>query len=275
MRLPPGNTAPSGYLSARADVEGRIESLREARAGAEAAGEAVPLCEVEGFTLEVVPHGLNSHPVAMRCAELTVCVTDRRNRPPAAIQLGSAFIQTACVDEAWRTAVRVASSVVGVVLRDIKVSRIDLFADIADWRLRRSDWDGFITHAKVRAIGQPAPGEVETFQVGKSPRMMRLYRKDIEIRDKGGFAHVFWQGHEGAVVRVEVQVSSDELRKYGFASVDETLASCGDIWRHATTKFLEVRVPGPGPREAWSLTPEWELVQRVGFESFRHSGVVP
>lgn len=263
------------YLSARADVEGKIESLREARARAGAIGEPVPLCEVEGFAFEVLPYGLNSYPVVLRCEEFTVCVTDRRNRPPVAIQLGSAFIQTVGVDEAWRIAGRVASLAIGVTLREIKVSRVDLFADFADWRLHRSDWDGFITHAKVRAIGQPAPSEVETFQVGKSPCLLRLYRKDIEIRDKGGFAHVFWQGHEGAVVRVEVQVSSDELRKYGFASVEETLASCGDIWRRVTTKFLEVRVPGPGPREAWPLALEWELVQRVAFESFPYSGVVP
>ena len=107
---------------------------------------------------------------------------------------------------------------VGVPLGNVAVARLDLFADFADWCLFRSDWAGLMTRAKVRAIGEPASGEVETFQIGTSPLLVRLYRKDIEVRDKGGFAPVFWGGYTGPVVRVEVQVSPEHLRKYGFPS---------------------------------------------------------
>lgn len=264
------------YVSARGDLSACFGPLRAALSRAQSTGEPVPWPDVEGFALEVLPYGGNGYPVIVECAEFRIYATDRKNRAPVWVQIFSDYLRTVGVEHAWSAALRAAAAIVGVALIHPKVSRIDLFSDFADWRLLRSDWDGLIRHAKVRAIGEPAPGEVETFQIGKSPLLARLYRKDIEQLQSGGAASVFWDGYPGPVVRVEVQASSGHLRGYRFGSVAEMLASCGDVWRHATSdRFLELRVPAPRPREEWLLRPEWKEVQRVGFTSFPHSGLVP
>ena len=262
------------YVSARANVGVTFDTLREARKRAESTQEPVPL-QVDGFALDVMPYVRYGYRVLLECADFLLYATDAPNRPTARLELRSPYIQTVGVDHAWRTALDVASAVVGAPLGNETVARLDLFADFADWELFRSDWAGLCTRAKVRAIGEPAPGQVETFQIGTSPLLARLYRKDIEVRDKGGFAPVFWGGYSGPVVRVEVQASPDYLRKFGFASVSAALASCGDVWRHATDEFVELRVPSDARREVRPLRPEWEEVRRVGFEKFTHSGLIP
>ena len=263
------------YLAARGEVEGTFGPLREARAKADAVGEPVAWGEVFGFALEVMPFARYGYPVLLECAEFSLYATDRANRPTIRLELRSAYIQTVGVDRAWRTGIQAAESVVGAALHDVKVARLDLFADFADWCLWRSDWDGLVSRAKVRAIGEPEPGQVETYQVGTTPLLVRLYRKDIEVRDRGGFAPVFWGGEKGPVVRVEVQASPEHLRKYRFGSVEEALASCGDVWRYAVTEFVKLCAPAEGPRDAWPVRPEWQLVRQVGFERFPHSGLVP
>src|SRR5207302_3480526 len=117
--------------------------------------------------------------------------------------------------------------------------------------------------------------EVETIQAGKSPLLVRLYRKDIEVRQRGGFAPTFWDGWSGAVTRVEVQAGSGKLRGFGISSVADALSSRGDVWRYATSDFLELRIPSEGPRESWPLRPEWQTVQLIGQDSFPSSGIVP
>lgn len=262
------------YVSARGNVKETFEPLRDVRARADVTGEPVPF-QVDGFGFDVLPYSRYGYRVLLECADFLLYATDAENRPTVRLELRSSYIQTVGVDEAWRGALSVASSVAGAPLDSATVARLDLFADFADWRLLRSDWAGLITRAKVRAIGEPAPGEVETFQIGTSPLLVRLYRKDIEVRAKGGFAPVFWGGYRGPVVRVEVQASPDHLRKFGFASVGAALASCGDVWRQATSEFVELRVSQEAPREVRPLRAEWDEVRRVGFEEFPHSGLIP
>jgi hypothetical protein len=263
------------YLSARAEVGEWFVALRSSRTTAEAVGKPVPYPEIDGFRFDVLPHGRNAYPVVLRSEQLTILVTDRRNRPTFSFQLGSAFIQTVGVDVAWKTALRLASSIAGVTITDVKVSRIDIFADFADWRLYHSDLRGLIRHAKPRTYGEPEPGQFETIQVGTTPLLVRLYRKDLELKARGGFADVFWGGYEGPVVRVEVQASSDHLRRYGFGSVERLLCSLGDIWRYATSEFVRLLEPGDGRQEFWPERSEWAEVRRVGFDYFVCSGAVP
>jgi hypothetical protein len=264
------------YLSARAaDVSKNFGSLVELRAQAAATESPVEWGEVDGHAFDVMPFARYGYRVLLESAEMSVYVTDASNRPTVRIELRSHHIQTVGVDRAWRDAVDVASHVAGARLHEVTVARLDLFADFADWILWRSDWAGLVSRAKVRAIGEPEPGQVETYQVGITPLLVRLYRKDIEVRNKGGFAPVFWDEYPGPVTRIEVQASPEHLRKYRFGSVEETLASCGDVWRHANGEFLRLCDPSEGPSSMWATRNDWRAVQRVGFERFPHSGVVP
>lgn len=156
-----------------------------------------------------------------------------------------------------------------------QASRIDLYADLAGWSIRHGDRAGLVTHADLRAHFRAGTDELETVQAGKSPLLIRCYRKDIEVRERGGFAPVFWDGWDGPVTRTEVQVGSEKLRAFGISSVSDALASRGDLWRYATGEFLELREPAAGPRESWTVRPEWRIVQDAGRGAFPASGVVP
>lgn len=264
------------YWSARAETEQFLALLR-ARADAEEYGaNAMPWASVDGFTLSVLPHGKPGYPVALDCDEFRAYMTDSRARPTTWVQLRSSFLQAADGAEvAYAKSVRAVSAILDAPLTTPHPSRVDLYADFAGWRLVQDDRRGVVSHAKVQTHSRAGTEELETLQVGKSPLLVRLYRKDIEVAHKGGHAPVFWDGWTGPVTRVEVQMSSQRLRNFRFSDCAEVFAATGDIWRYATKDFLELREPGPGPREAWRLRPEWRQVQEVAMREFPASGLVP
>lgn len=263
------------YWSARAESK-QTGALMRARSYAETYGaEAMPWACVEGFTLSVLPYGRPGYPVALDCAEFRVYVTESRARPTAYVQLRSSFLQEVGAEAAYRESVRVVSAILDVSVTSTHPSRVDLFVDVAGWTLVADDRRSVVSHARLRAFSRTGSDELETLQVGKSPLMVRLYRKDIEVVLKGGHAPMFWNGWEGPVTRVEAQISGRRLGEFHFSDCGEVFAATGDIWRYATTNFLELREPGSGAREAWELRPEWRLVQETGMREFPASGLVP
>lgn len=263
------------YWSARAEISpaviARLRAARESASG----GDGEPWGEVDGHALTMAPHGAGRYPICLDCAEFRLQVTDSAHLPSVYAQLRSAFIHEVGVEVAVESAAQVAGAVVGSKLHELHASRLDLYADFADWVLRRSDLGGVVTNAKIATHGRAGTDELETIMVGKSPLAVRLYRKDIEVRQRGGFAPVFWSGHEGPVLRVEAQATSEMLRSLRISSVSEGISCRGDIWAWATREFMELRTEGAGKREDWELRPEWALVQAVGVSVFPRCGLVP
>lgn len=229
----------------------------------------------DGFALDVLPHGAFRFPVVVDCHEFRLHFTDSRHLPSMWVQLRSAFIHEVGVERTVEATVRVVTALTGARVVEPQASRVDLYADFAGWALSHRDRVGLTTHADLRAHFRAGVEEVETIQVGKSPFLVRMYRKDIEVRERGGFAPVFWDGWTGIVTRVEVQAGAEKLREFRIVSVAEALASRGDLWRHATSAFVELRSPGQGPREAWPVQSEWRAVQSAGDATFPSSGLVP
>lgn len=238
-------------------------------------GEAINWRTVQGFALDVLPHGAFRYPVVVDCREFRLHLTDSSRLPTMWVQLRSAFIHEVGLERAVEESSRVASELVGADLAGPQASRLDLYADLGGWVIVQGDRIGLVTHADLRAHFRAGTDEIETIQAGKSPLLVRLYRKDIEVRQRGGLAPVFWDGWNGAVTRVEVQAGSEKLRAFGISSVADALSSRGDVWRYATSDFLELRIPGDGPRESWQVRSEWRMVQAAGHESFPSSGLVP
>lgn len=264
------------YWSSRPEPKAGLGDLLAHKAEAVAAGGPVRIEPHQGFALWVLPHGAFRFPVVVDCHEFRVHLGESRHLPAVWVQLRSSFIHEQGVEEALAATVMVAKGLLGVeVLPELHASRVDLYADFAGWCLTHADREGFVTHADLRSHFRAGTDEVETIQVGKSPLLVRLYRKDLEVRERGGHAPVFWSGWDGPVTRVEVQASSARLRDFGVGTVQEALASLGDVWRYATSEFVELRAASEEPREAWRLREEWVSVQRVGFERMAHSGVVP
>lgn len=263
------------YWSFRVPAARWFDDLREIRTRAAESGERIPWRVIDGFALDVLAHGAFRYPVVVDCREFRAHLTDSSRLPTVWVQLRSAFIHEVGIEPALAESVRVVEEIVGAPIGEPRASRVDLYADVGGWAIVHADRAGLITHADLRTHFRAGTDEVETVQAGKSPFLVRLYRKDIEVRERGGFAPTFWGGWSGPVTRVEVQVGSEKLRAFGISSVADALASRGDVWRHATREFLELRASGDGPRESWPVRPEWETVQAVGRESFPASGVVP
>ena len=253
----------------------QMAALKIARDSAGLTGTAQPWQETRGFALSVGPHGIHRYPVYVESHEFRVQVTDSKRLPTVYVQLRSAFIHEVGVEEAFGASVAVAEEIVGRAVAETNAARLDLYGDFADWSIRRADLGGLITNAKIVTHGRAGTDELETVMVGKSPMAVRLYRKDLEVRARGGFAPEFWGGYDGPVVRVEAQASREKLRELQVASVAECLACYGDVWAWATNEFVELRRPGRGAREQWLVRPEWGLVQALAIEAFPRCGLVP
>jgi hypothetical protein len=264
------------YWSARCELSAFPALLAAKETAAQRGEDAMPWVSVDGFSLSVLPRGKTGYPVALQCDEFRMYITDSRSRPTIYTQLRSSFLHsTGGVAAALEQSLRVAETIMSAALGQPHPSRVDLYADFAGWRLVQDDRRGVVTHAKVHLYARAGTEELETLQVGKSPLLLRLYRKDIEVAHRGGHAPVFWNGWTGPVTRVEAQVSSARLRDFQFSDCRELLNSTGDVWRYATNDFLQLREPGPGPRETWRVRPEWLLVQETGMREFPASGLVP
>jgi hypothetical protein len=262
------------YWSARGTPGEAFDALRAKRDAANAAGDSLPWTVIDGFSLSVLPHGALRYPVVVDCFEFRVHITNSGHLPTVYVELRSAFIQEVGLERAFAESVAVVDGVLPGGFSEPHISRIDLFADYANWLLVHDDYPGFITQAKRHTHAANAE-QYETMQFGKSPLLVRAYRKDIERRDKGYPALATWGGHTGSVIRIEVQASSEFLRRLGVRSFAEVVAARGDIWRHGTHDFVELRIVGSGNRERWRLRPEWRLVQQTGITHFPASGVVP
>jgi len=265
------------YWSSRVELTTGLGELEATKAKAIAIGSAVPLPSVDGFSLSVLPYGAFRYPFVVDCHELRVHLTESRRFPTVWVQLRSAFIHEVGVTEAIAASVKVAEGLVGAAIGEPHASRVDLYVDFADWRLVHSDRVGLITQADLRAHFRAGTDEVETIQVGKSPFLVRLYRKDIEVRERGGHAPVFWSGWSGAVVRVELQVGSERLRAFGIGTVTEALASLGDLWRYGTADFPSCgcrragRVRGGRSATSGGRSSRWAMRRSRAPGSFRTS----
>lgn len=263
------------YWSASADIApDLIAGLRAARAAADRSAHEPPR-DVFGFLLTVGAHGAGRYPIVLDAAEFRVQVTDSKHLPTVYVQLRSAFIHEVGIEEAMKASWAVAERVIDQEITEPRASRVDLYADFANWVIRRDDVVGLITNAKIVTHARAGTDELQTIMVGKTPLAVRLYRKDVEVRERGGFAPLFWSGHTGPVVRVEAQASVESLRALQIRSVAEAISCRGDLWAWATARFVELRTPAPGDREDWSTRPEWQLVQAVTIAEFPRCGLVP
>jgi len=262
------------YWSAHARIGAAYDALLAKRQAAEAQGASIPWCVIDGFSLSVLPRGVGRYRVVADCFEFQIQLTDSSHLPTAHVELRSRFILEVGLEQAFAASVSVVRSVVGDSLGAPHVARIDLFADYGGWVIRHSDYPGFVTHAKRHTVASDS-SEYETFRAGKSPFLVRIYRKDIERRQRREPAPPIWGGYVGPVIRVEVQANNGFLRKLGARTFDEVLAVRGDIWRYGTHEFLNFREVGPLSKESWPLREEWRVVQETGSSTFPSSGRVP
>lgn len=266
----------SMYFTARGAVAETMAELLVLQAAARIDHNPVPWRAIDGFSLSVEPGGGHGYKAQATCAEFAIYLGEQRSRPTFMVQLRASFIQTVGIGRAFAETLSVVQQLAAGDVQDAGVSRVDVFADIGGWSLSNGEADGIVTRVPdVTCHFVPRSGLLHSVLIGKKPEALRIYDKRRQLKRKPGIADLFWGDYEGPVTRVELELWTERLREFGVRSLDEVLACLGDLWRHGTGRFVELRVPGAGPVESWAVSPAWEFVHGVGEWKFAVSGVVP
>ena len=264
------------YWTARGDVRETMAALSPYQEAARADHRAAPWREIAGFALMVEPAGGSGYAAILKCAEFSVYLGQQKSRPTFWVQLRADFIYTVGIRGAIDASLGVVSELSENGLQDTGVSRVDPFADFGGWSLGKDEAEGIVTRVpEVSSYFVPRSNHLHSVRIGKKPLALRIYDKRYQLEKMGGAADLFWGDHEGPVTRVEFEFWSERLKDFTLRSFDEVLASIGDLWRHGTTRFAELRVPGAGPVELWPVSPAWRFVQRLAEWKFAYSGLVP
>jgi hypothetical protein len=263
------------YWTARAPVAAWFADASSARTAAKVEGRPFPWRDVRGYALDALPHGRGVYPFAAQCAEFELRMTDAERIPTAYVQLRSKFIRSVGVERAVAESEAVVAEIAGSV-GALKATRIDAYVDFADFRLRGADRVAFHTRAEVAAFFEGGDEDwLPSVRIGAKALKLRAYDKGRQLRRLGEPRPLAWGDFAGIGTRVEVEARSVALRKFRIDRVAEAIASYGDVWRYATTRFVVLRVPGDGPKRSWAVRDEWRAVQEAGGQRFPAIGLIP
>lgn len=146
----------------------------------------------------------------------------------------------------------------------LSVSRIDLAVDVQGFEFTDDDFARMVCPASYRSITREGDGV--TYQLGKGDVVMRIYRKDAELRahKKESYAKL-WERHPSydpsmPVWRVEVQLRGQVLKELGAREVNAAFAKLGRLFRFGTV-WAELRVPtGDTNKNRWPVDTVWQLL---------------
>jgi hypothetical protein len=190
-----------------------------------------------------------------------------------AIEL-SEFLNPACFvtfrsEALWRESAGVlherimawADSVGLVSIQRESLSRVDF---CFDYHLPELDFDedSFVSRSHKDSQHRNR-GRVQTFTLGKSDIVLRVYDKVAEIHEVSGKTWFFdlWQ-RETDVWRIEWQVRKPILKRFGIRTFDELRAQQGDVLRYLAQEHDTLRRPSADRnRSRWPLHPLWRALQ--------------
>lgn len=264
------------YWTARGDVSETMSAVADYQAAGRSDHTSIPWRDFDGYSLSVEPGGGHGYPVILKCHEFTIYLGSQRTRPTFLVQLRAPFIRTVDLRPAFEASMSVVSQLSAIPLHEVGVSRIDPFMDIGGWSLGVAEADGIVTRVpEVTSHFIPRSGRLHSVLIGKKPLAARIYDKRYQMKRKGGVGDLGWGDYDGPGTRIEFEFWTEKLKEFGVRAIDDVIGCLGDLWRHGTSRFMELRVPGGGPVESWPISPPWDFVQRVGEWKFAHSGLVP
>jgi hypothetical protein len=154
-----------------------------------------------------------------------------------------------------------AQSVGFVPYKEETITRVDL---CFDFHLEDMDFneDHFVTLASKDSQHREH-GRIQTFTIGKSDIVLRVYDKVAEIKqqsDKVWF-YDLWQ-RDSDVWRIEWQLRKAILRRFGIEKLADLEDQKGDLLRYLATEHTTLRRPSKDSnRSRWPLHPLWSALQ--------------
>lgn len=146
----------------------------------------------------------------------------------------------------------------------LSLSRIDLAVDVQGFEFTDADFARMVCPASYR--GTHKDGEGVTYQLGKGDVVMRIYRKDAELRAKKKESYAaLWERHpeyspDEPVWRIEVQLRGQVLNELGARDIEAAFDRLERLFRFGM-EWAELRVSdGDTNKTRWPLDPIWALL---------------
>ena len=147
------------------------------------------------------------------------------------------------------------------------LSRIDLAVDVQGFDFTDADFERLVCAATYRVIHKDGAGV--TYSVGKADVVVRVYRKDVElkVKDKLSYAKV-WErvadyDSEAATWRLEVQLRGSVLKELNARSVEVAFTKLGGLFQFGM-HWCELRVPrADATKKRWPVDVIWSLIAAV------------
>ncbi|HNB02288.1 MAG TPA: hypothetical protein PLK61_10815 [Nitrosomonas sp.] len=120
------------------------------------------------------------------------------------------------------------------------------------------DEDNFVS-LSVKDTQYRKDGKIQTFKLGESDVVLRIYDKVAEIEEQSGKSWFFelW-GIAENVWRVEWQVRKDILKRFGIRTFADLQDGQGDVLRYLVTEHSTLREKiDDSNRSRWPLHPLW------------------
>lgn len=185
--------------------------------------------------------------------------------PTASIRLRAHALASEGHALLWDQAVSVLGKLGSLVPNTL--SRIDLCCDVQGLDLTDADFERLVCPATYRAIHKD--GEGVTYQVGKGDVVMRIYRKDAELKAKNKLSYArVWESHpaydpEAPVWRIEIQLRGQVLKELNARQVETAFSKLGALWRFGLS-WGELRVPtADSTKKRWPVDLVWTLLSEV------------
>ena len=252
------------YLGFYAEVNEKLLNTLEA-AKAEASnssfGEALISIGENTFTIEQHSKDRYRYLLSNGDMGLQVAKGDASSYPNVYVDMKSLYILETSVDSAVNEVRSFVSSNFGSILRE-KVSRVEMYVDVAGEKVYLQDVDKFVSRASILSFYREH-GEFTGFALGKGDIRAKVYNKKAEIKKSHKeYMYSIWDGvsEDEEVWRIEFSLERRALKGWGVEDYDSFKAFSGDIWKYLTEDWLSMRELDNENTTRRSLTELWEEV---------------
>lgn len=149
----------------------------------------------------------------------------------------------------------------------VSLSRIDLALDVQGFDFTDADFSRMVCPARYRGIHKDGDGV--TYRLGKGDVVMRIYRKDAELRaNKKQSYSKLWERNaeydpDKPVWRIEVQLRGQVLNELNARDVGTTFGKLERLFRFGMV-WGELRVPYADTNKSrWPVDPAWESLSNA------------
>lgn len=242
--------------------DGLAERLEAAKARAQSR-DVPERFDVGGETFFVQPKGQGRYAWVLSDHRMLVFVSrSLKGMPVLSIKLRASALASEGHQALWAQAVTVAGSFGEIVANTL--SRIDLACDLHGLDFTDEGFKRLVCAASYRQI--ITDGEGVTYQIGKGDVVMRIYRKDAELRAKGKLSYAaLWERHHdydptAPVWRIEVQLRGGVLNELSSRDVWLAFGKLGRLFQFGM-HWCELRIPSADQtKKRWPVDLVWTAI---------------